>query len=383
MSIVEVAKAAGLSHSTVSRVINNRPGVSPKAAEAVYRAMEVVGYTPPAVRRGRRPQGRPGVSTGNVAVLMIGTDAMFSRAPVTAAVFHAAEKALAGLGFNLLVGQVGAEGRLPPDVARGKIDGLLLHGYAPSIALRNRLRRHPSVWLLSKRSVQASWGDRVTPDNEMIGRIAAEHLLSRGHRRLAFIHVSATHLGYRARAESFFGVIEEYGAEGHLISNDPLDASPSHQEDLQVDRVDRLVERLVGLDPMPTGIFVPRDRHTVYVYRSLRRLGIEPGRDIEVVSCDNEPIVEALDPRPATINVRPELIGRRAVEQLIWRMKHVAEPTRATVTVEPTIVPGSSDHETGPWDPNHRANNGKTRAADEAPSSHTRDHGTVPGDRDS
>ena len=365
MSIVEVAKAAGLSHSTVSRVINNRPGVSPEAAEAVYRAMEAIGYTPPAKRRGRRPQGSPGVSTGNVAILMVGTDAMFTRAPVTAAVFHAAEKALAGLGFNLLVGQVGPEERLPPDVARGRIDGLLLHGYAPSAALRDRLRRHPSVWLLSQRSVQASWGDRVTPDNEMIGRIAGEHLLARGHRRLAFLHVSSTHLGYRARAESFFGVVEEAGSEATLIADGSFEPSAKHTEESQAEGIDALVRRLVEMSPMPTGVFVPRDRLTVYVYRSLRRWGIEPGRDIDVISCDNEPIIEALDPRPATIDVRPELIGQRAVEQLVWRMRHVTEPTRATVTVEPRIVPGDEERA------DHRWGNGRTNvkadAADEAP----------------
>lgn len=338
MSIVEVAKVAGLSHSTVSRVINNRPGVAPGTVEAVYRAMESVGYTPPARRRGRRPRDRRGVETGNIGLVMVSTDAMFARAPVTAAVFHAAERTLAEQGFNLIVGQLGDAGRLPPKVARGEVDGLLLHGYAPPADVRDRLAKHPSVWLLSQRSVQGYWGDRVTPDNELIGRLAAEHLVRQGHRRLAYLHVSGTHMGYRARAEAFLEAAGELGADVELVTKGSVHDRPGMREEITDAGVDELVERYAALDPRPTGLFVPRDRLTVWAYRSLRARGLSPGRDLEVTSCDNEPIVEALDPRPTTIDVRPEVIGRRAVEQLLWRIGHADEPTRTTVTVQPKLI---------------------------------------------
>lgn len=343
MSIVEVAKIAGTSHSTVSRVINKRPGVSAQTEAAVRRAMAELGYTPPAKRRGPRPAERQSIETGTIGLLMMGTDAMFARAPVTAAVFHAVEKALASHGFNLIVGQVSDQERLPPDVAKGQVDGLLLHGYAPSPAMRRVLSAHPSVWILSQRSSRGYWGDRVCPDNEVIGRLAAERLLERGHRHLAYLYFSATHMGFRSRAEAFSETVEEYGGTCTMIAENPSSRKPTQKEDFGDDQTERVVRELLSMDPMPTGVFVPRDRLTVKVYRMLREMGIEPGIDIEVASCDNEPILEALDPRPATVDVCPELIGQRAVDQLIWRMQHPDERTRAIITIEPRIVAPEPD----------------------------------------
>ncbi|MEO1128074.1 MAG: LacI family DNA-binding transcriptional regulator [Planctomycetota bacterium] len=340
VSIVEVAKTAGLSHSTVSRVINNRPGVSPEAAKAVYRAMEQLGYTPPAKRRGRRPRGQDGITTGNVAVLMVGTDAMFARAPVTAAVFHSLEKSLTERGFNVLVAQVGPELRMPPDVVQGRVDGLLLHGYGPSVEMRERLSHIPSVWVLSQRAMHGYWGDRVTPDNEMIGRMAAERLFRRGHQHVGYMRTRETHLGFRAREEAFTATIAEFGGRATVFADASSSLNAVTRDDPNAHEVQDLVAQFAACAERPTGVFVPRDRLTIGVYRVLRRMGIEPGRDVEVMSCDNEPILEALDPRPTTLDVHPELIGRRAVEQLVWRMGHAAERTRSTIVVEPRLVVG-------------------------------------------
>ncbi|MEM1165339.1 MAG: LacI family DNA-binding transcriptional regulator [Planctomycetota bacterium] len=340
LSIVEIAKSIGISHSTVSRVINKRPGVAPETVEAVYRAMDEMGYRPAARRRGRRPNGRQGVATGNIAVLMVGTDGTLAKAPITATVFHALEHALADQGFNVLVGQLGNDGRLPPDVSRGRVDGLLLHGYPPTAEVRERLRRHPSVWVLSQRAPEGYWGDRVTPDNGAIGRRAAEYLIGEGHERVGYLHAGTTHLGYRDRAESFCVTATSLGAHVELASDREfhelgLAAEP---QDVEVPSVEELVERLLAARPRITAIFVPRDQLAVKVYLALRRNGLEPGRDIAVVSCDNDRILDALDPRPVTFDVRADLIGRRAVDQLIWRMNNAHEPTRVTVTVEPELM---------------------------------------------
>ncbi|RME30753.1 MAG: LacI family transcriptional regulator, partial [Candidatus Zixiibacteriota bacterium] len=82
MSIVEVAKLAGVSHATVSRVINNRPGVSPECVQLVRRAMQQIGYSPSARGRGASTP----VKVGTVALLMIGADLTLMMAPVAGSV---------------------------------------------------------------------------------------------------------------------------------------------------------------------------------------------------------------------------------------------------------------------------------------------------------
>lgn len=339
MSIVEVAKIAGLSHSTVSRVINNRPGVAAETVKSVHQAMEQLGYTPPAKRRGRKPRERRGVTTGNVGMLLIGTDAMLARAPVSAAVFHATEQALANEGFNLLIGQVDEGGRLPPNVANGQVDGLLLHGFAPPPAVCEQLKKHACVWLMSPRSTRGYWGDRVGPDHELIGRLAAQHLVARGYRDVAYLNPVSEHLGFNSRRDAFVEACGDFGVSAVVI--EPEGGAVASAPGQSLDKlVFELVERLRGLTPRPEAVFVPRDRVTVKVYKAMRQLGVEPGRDVEVISCDNEPMLEALDPRPATIDVNPGEIGRRAVRQLLYVMNREPEHTRSVISVEPRLIPG-------------------------------------------
>jgi DNA-binding LacI/PurR family transcriptional regulator len=338
MSISEVAKLAGVSHATVSRVINRRPGVSQDMTRKVRDAMKRLNYTPPAKRRGPRPKSRSGVRTGNIALLFVGTDPALVVAPVAAGVLHAAEEALAERGFNMIVGQLSDTDRLPPTVANGQVDGLLMHGYPPSPKTAETLRRYPTVWMLSQRRQRGYWGDRVAPDNQAIGRVAAEYLIERAHKHVAFLHCNTTHMGFDVRANSFIEWSRESDVSTATIVADPRSAqmTPNQQDSQQ--HIDALVRKLLDLSPRPTGLFVPRDPLTVKVYRSLRDQGVEPGRDITVVSCDNNTILTGLSPRPATIDVRPEVIGARAVDLLIWRMENPYTPVRSICLVEPRLL---------------------------------------------
>jgi len=337
MSIVEVAKLAGVSHATVSRVINNRPGVSPECVQLVRQAMQNIGYTPSG--RGRPVNAQPRV--GTIALLMIGADLTLMLAPVAGAVLHAVENTLAGMGFNLILGKLNESGRLPPSVANGRVDGLLLYGYPPPRQHMSRLSKLPCVWLLSARSPRGYWGDRIEPDNEAIGRIAAEHLVSKGHKHIAMLNLSPDHMGYEVRTRAFIetaqtthGIKADEVVDGQIESAMPFTAAFDEMQ------VKQIVARLLAMETMPTGLFVPRDSLTVMVYHELRAQGIEPGRDIEIVSCNNEPVLSGLDPRPATIDLRPEVIGKQAVEQLSIRIQKPNDPVSVVSTVQPRLVIG-------------------------------------------
>jgi DNA-binding LacI/PurR family transcriptional regulator len=90
----------------------------------------------------------------------------------------------------------------------------------------------------------------------------------------------------------------------------------------------------------PLGLFVSRDEETVHVYRLLRENGVEPGRDVVVISCDNEFVrLSTLHPRPATIDLQAAQIARHAVRRLGARIKHRDEPP-VRILVNPHLVFG-------------------------------------------
>jgi LacI family transcriptional regulator len=347
VSITEVAKLAGFSHATVSRVLNGRAGVSDEAEAAVRKAMRELGYNPSGRRRGPRPKDRSGLRNGTIALLMMRTEAMLVRAPVTAAVLHGVEKALADADVNLVVGQVQDENRLPPTVASERVDGLLLHGFLPPRKLIEQLAHTPSVWLMSPRDATGYFGNRVSPDNEAIGRLAAEYLIQQGHTHLAYMYCDPGHQGFQTRKDAFLHTAKLHGVQcdlieqGQPVTHDTVHATP--------ERFIPIVDKLMNLSKRPTGVFVPRDRATVIVHRLLEQRGVDLARDLELVSCDNDPVLSGLNPLPATIDINPELIGREAVALLLreinsgdghsLRQRILIEPRLVRPEEHPTFVP--------------------------------------------
>jgi LacI family transcriptional regulator len=341
MSMAEVAKLAGVSYATVSRVINGRSDVSSKSTQLVRDAMQRIGYIPPARRRGPKPRAS-GVRTGNIGVLFIGEAPTLATSPISAFVLHAIEQAAAAQGFGVMLGQVTAAGGLPQSVVNGQVDGLLMHGQPPSSDIRQQLSRYSAcVWLLCQRTQLGYWGDRVSPDNYQIGTLACHYLLDRGHRRIAAVHCDLSHMGFVARARGCEDAAREMGVPCTMLADEQAIFGRDGPSTREAAQYDALIDQLLSSDgPRPTGLFIPRDALTIQMYRALRRRGIQPGRDIEIVSCDNIPALDALDPRPTTIDVRPEEIGRRAVEKLIGRINQRETPMNLTSLVEPRLVPG-------------------------------------------
>jgi len=341
---VKVAKLAGVSSATVSRVINNRPDVSSANVQRVRDAMDRLRYVPPANRRGPKPKAQA-KRTGSIALLFVGEQPTLARSPVVGFVLHAIQEELARNGYNLTLGTVTNAGELPLNVTSGRVDGLFMHGSPPPDDVEERLSRYSAcVWLLSQRRQRGYWGDRVSPDNDQVGVIAARHLIDRGHQHIAALHNDTDHLGFDARIKGFESEARAAGVPFRTIASDGAiltDTDQISRADAQLDAViDQLLADEAGL---PTGLFIPRDPVTIRMYRALRARGIEPGRDIEIVSCDNIPALDALDPRPSTIDVRPGEIGRRAVEQLLWRLNDNGAPMNVTAHIEPRLVPGDAN----------------------------------------
>jgi len=112
-----------------------------------------------------------------------------------------------------------------------------------------------------------------------------------------------------------------------------------------VESVDELVGQVMATEPArrPTAVFTPADSIAALVYRSLAGRGLQVGRDISVISTNDErAIIDALYPALTTINVRPEVVGRRAVDQLIHRLDGDHSEPPVEVSVEPVLVEGKS-----------------------------------------
>lgn len=343
MSIVAIAKAVGVSKSTVSRVINDVPGVRPEIAKAVREQMDQVGYRPPARRRGPKPASRRGIRTGNLLFLMLGYNSSeFYRAPVFPRLLHGLETAVRDAGLNLVLASADPSSVVPASLSGSQVDGVLIVGRARSMsrAVAERIATLPVVLLMRSQLELSQSVDRVLYNNEAIGTVAANHLIGRGHRHLAFISAMPSHDAFITRHQAFVKTARKAQAQISEIVSDhaaltPPDATHSA----------KLAKRLSGMSDRPTGAFVPTDALVPDLYTELRRCGIEPGRDLDIVSCDNEPqFLDQLEPRPTSIDINLELVARRGVEQLLWRVANNNHLNSLSIYVEPRIIePGLAE----------------------------------------
>ena len=342
MSIVEVAKLAGVSHTTVSRVINNEGRVSAETADKIRAVMEEVGYVPkpPSQRRGPRRVRDTDFKTGNVAFLTSSESLkILINSPIMAHVVHGIEEALATHGMSMVHGAVGLKRPLPPIVANRGVDGVIVWPHLDDVspAAMKILRRYNVVYVMSGASERLS-ADRVRVNHGMVGRMAVDYLAGKGCKSLAYVTPSSlmSRINLCERWSAFSALAEEQG-----LSARQCVIEQSHLDLLEVDRdrdllIEKTLRNFLSQGNPPSGFFVTCDALTVKLYPILKELGIQAGRDIEIVSCNNETsLLAGLDPRPVSIDIQPETIGKKAVEQLRWRILHPEEESQITVEVPP------------------------------------------------
>ena len=331
MSITQVAKLAGVSIATVSRVINNRRWVAPATAEAVRIAIRQSGYTPPPPEkriRGRSAALLAGLRTGCIALLFPDPDAIAMKTVLSGRLSHGINEELSKHGLSLIISRLANWDRMPQCIERSQVDGVIVRGAAPVEHVLPLLRSAACVTVFETSSVP-SRGDHVLEDTTAIGELAASYLLGRGCKHLASLNRDPLHPAYSSRGDAFAKSARYAGFDVAMIN-----AAAPYPE---------LIQLLMKTLPHPTGLFVPgNDDEVANIYRELENQGVVIGRDIQIISCNYDAArLGSLDPGLANIDIQPELIGQSAAELLLWRLRNPSAPRRrllvAPLLVEPAI----------------------------------------------
>lgn len=348
MSIIEVAKVAGVSHTTVSRFLNKSGKVKVETAQKISEAMKEIGYTPkpPHLRRGPAAGFHRDFVTGNIAFLTVAENLrVLTTSPFLINLIHGIEAAAAEYGLSMFQAVVSPDRPLPRILAKGDVDGLIVFpglSGVPEEYLESIIR-HKIVFVLSGRD-RYFLGDRVMCNHEHIGRVAGEYLIGRGHKCVAYLDVQGG-INYdpelfAGRWNFFSSLCRQAGITARRIETS-LSSEDTLFDNGKVNAVlSETVDRLfAGTGESPTGLFVVFDSLTAGLYPVLCAKGIRIGGDVDIISCNNEiQLLAGLHPRPATIDLQPEMIGRRAVECLRWRLRHPEDETHITMEIPPRLV---------------------------------------------
>jgi LacI family transcriptional regulator len=333
VTIYDVAAAAGVAISTVSRVLNGFGNPRPETKERVLRAVKDLGFVPNGAARGL--SSRTKATIGLVFVRTL-TEGPVERMSLMFAdsVIRGAERAAEAQGYSLLLRGVQInEAAEPINILTGKTDGLLLlERVIPERKIAELAKRFPVV------TVSGSGGARhavsVRADNNAGISSVVDHLVEHHHlTRLAFVTGASESPDSKQRANAMVSC-----AAAHGVSLGPDDV---WQGDWTIGRAGQLVnEYLDSRKPLPEALVCANDETAIGVMHALMERGVQVPGDVAVVGFDDIPIARYLRPSLSTVNQPTERLGHVAFDTLI-AMLSGATPARQ-ILLPTTFIPRGS-----------------------------------------
>jgi DNA-binding LacI/PurR family transcriptional regulator len=288
---------------------------------------------------------------GNIGLICFGMEDTLIQIPIVSRALQGIETALSEEGLNLMFANVPKGDRVPPFLTENRVEGIILkgpnQGRLPSPAdseLIRYLYRFPHIWMMGR--LPGAKGDHCNFDTTIASRLAVTQFRDKGHSRVGFFNPKPGQSQFERLKFAFHSACYQNGMQYSLLEvNAPEQLGWPLPAITQEDRVEALLGEWLNLpaDTRPTGLLVPSDRTAVQLYRALEKRGLRVGTDISVISCNNEKsMTGSLDPGLTSIDVRAEAIGRRTVDQLLWRIAHPNEEHDIQVLIEPTLDAGNS-----------------------------------------
>jgi DNA-binding LacI/PurR family transcriptional regulator len=322
-NLADVAKQAGVSEATVSRVLNGKPGISDATRAAVLTALDVIGYERPTHLRVRRAR-------------MVGLVVPELQNPIFPALAEVVGGALAQRGFNaVLCTRTGSmsEAEYVEMLLERQVSGMVFAGgqYAEADAPHEHyarlLKLRLPVVLVNAAADHLDF-PRVSTDDAAAMEQAYGHLASLGHERIGLILGPPDHVPSRRKLATFEDIVMKTAGsapDAELIERTMFSLEGGHAA----------ATRLIKAGA--TGIICASDPMALGAIRAARRAGLSVPADISVVGYDDSAFMSCTDPPLTTVRQPIEAIGRAAVAMLVSQIEG-AEVSAEELFFEPEIV---------------------------------------------
>jgi DNA-binding LacI/PurR family transcriptional regulator len=341
-TIADVARAAGVSATTVSRVLNGQAKairISKGTADRVLQAAAQLRYFPNASARSLR-------TTLTKTIGMVGPfNPEMVLNPWVAEVEQAVQIACQTRGYHVLLGYAEPSGESWEQsgmVAAGRVDGVLLFGDVRTAAEHREARDRPAarirphchaVYVAGRPVVEGAFS--VTVDYRQAMYSLLDHLLALGHRVFASISSDqrpetwVAHERHQALSQFLFGHGLSYPSMNHA----------SIKEDVEAAR--RALELMRAQPDAPTAIFVEYDRLAITVLRAAHLSGIRVPDDVSIVGFDDIAFASLVTPSLTTVHQPIKEMGHVATMALIDMIEGITSPDSPLASGSHVILPAT------------------------------------------
>ena len=323
VTMADVAREAGVSLMTISRVINDKGDVSPATRQRVLAIIERLGYRPSGIARGLATQ-----RTGTLGLVLPDVANTFF-----ANVARGAEQEAYARGYNVFLCNTNEDPQREIDLLQSldekRVDGVVLcSSRLQDAELRSLLSHHPAVVLVN-RQIEGDGVCSVMIDDEYGGRLATQHLLQAGHRAVGFLAGPSLSQSGRQREDGYRAALSEAG----------LPDSPSWIRHCppMVEGGLSAAKELLAAQPELTALLCYNDLVAVGVLRACVELGRRVPGDLAVVGYDDIPLADLVTPPLTTCRVPQYKLGEWAVQLLLDRIDG-SESQCDPVVLRPQLV---------------------------------------------
>ena len=329
ITIYDIAKEAGVSPATVSRVMSNRAKVSSDKREKVLEVIEKYNFQPNMLAKG----------LANAGTRTIGIMAADVRNPFYAMLFVACEQAAKAMGYTVILCDSldvkEQEIELLTKMKEQKVDAIIQMGgstddrtsdeeYAEAVN-----RYAADIPFVTTGKLDGTGCYMVRIDDRKCMELLMNHLLDLNHLRIALIGGEMDVFSTYDKYQRYKQILWENGLEfdGDLISeNGGYDYKTGYEE----------MRKMLEKKAHPTAVICVNDMSAAGVVRCLQDHGIRIPEDISVVSYDNTPIAQLISPKLTTVDYDYETLGKSLVQTVVDLLEG-NKPNRLRV-IEPRLV---------------------------------------------
>jgi DNA-binding LacI/PurR family transcriptional regulator len=323
VSIQDIARAAGVSHSTVSRALRESPLISPKVRQKIQSLAGRMGYVPNAVA-----QSLQGSATQTLGVLLTTVSD-----PFLADILTGVETVAREAGYTVLLAAAhndpAEEIRCLDSFRKRRVDGLILASPRGNLPERTS-HGLPMVLINPQDRNPPKEIPMITMDDRLGGRMAADHLIELGHRRIGYIGVTSRTTSNQRRKQGCLDALREAG----------IKLDPQQLREASGGAADPDTDVLIGRTQLPellaervTAVFCYNDMVALGALIACRELGVRVPTDISVIGFDDIAFARFTDPQLTTIRQPREEMGQMAMRALLTLLNggeanhFVAQPT--------------------------------------------------------
>jgi len=308
VTIKDIARVAGVSPSTVSRVISNHSRISKSTSDKVKKIMEEMGYHPNVMAKNLASR-----STKTLAIVLprpaeeLFQDFFFGE--LLRGILAHSTKA----GFDMLLSAASSPSDEEETISRlvkgGRVDGVILLSSREDDPLIYLLSEQNFPTVLIGRTNKVNNIITVDTDNEEAAFDATSHLINQGHKRISFVNGPHNLTVSRDRLAGYKLAMKKANLDIHpdwIIEGDLLQQSGY-----------RGLSLVMNMNNRPTGMVVIDDVTSFGVIRGLEELGFEVPRDVSLVSFNNIALAEHASPPISSVDIGTYQLGYSASHLLI------------------------------------------------------------------